>query len=433
MSFMSKTAAFVGMKALRNLVSDSMAIDMGSAATIIYVRGRGVVVDEPSLVAVNTITGEVIAIGLEAQQMSGREARDVTVIAPLLDGVVADFERTKEMLAHFVRKARGGNSYFSRRALMSVLSGVTQVERRALLSAAEHARIGRVVMIEEGLAAAFGAGVRIDDPRASAVVDIGGGTTNVAIVANGDLVHARSQRIGSSDINAAIINHVRRHRGLTIGVHSAERLKLELASAILPKDLAQEITIRGRDVLTRSPGGVEITAGEVYPVAQYVVSKIGEGVRTTLAELPPEVAGDIYDRGIILTGGGALFGGMGDYLRDVTKLPVQIADEPRYAIVRGLEQMFDEPLWLRRRVMRSEPHPLLDAETNRSRLSLVVDNLMNDKSRCGNLRWEGDLVHAQTQSLILRSHEVSTTRGSGWSRSQSLGVPVTRKDMRITK
>ena len=352
----------MGLPALRNLVSDSIAIDMGSAATIIYVRGRGVVVDEPSLVAVNTITGKVIAIGHEARQMYGRESRDVTVVAPLLNGVVADFERTREMLAHFVRKARSGVSYFSRRALMSVYPGVTQVERRALLGAAEHARIGRVWMVEEGLAAAFGAGVSVDDHHASAVVDIGSGTTNVVIVANGAIIHARSERVGSSDINAAIIDHVRRHRGLAIGAHSAERLKLELASAVVPADLAQEVTIRGRDVLTGTPGAIEITAGEVYPVAHYVVCKIVEGLRTTLAELPPEVAGDIYDRGIILTGGGALFGGMEEFLRDQTKLPVQIAAEPRYAIVRGLEQMFDEPLWLRR-VTRSEPQPLLDAES----------------------------------------------------------------------
>ncbi|HKY29735.1 MAG TPA: rod shape-determining protein, partial [Pyrinomonadaceae bacterium] len=192
MSFISKTAAFVGLHALRNLVTDSMAIDMGSAGTIIYVQGRGVVVDEPSLVAINAVTGEVIAFGIEAQQMYGREARDVTVIAPLNDCVVADFERTREMLAHFVRKARSGVSYFSRRAMMSVFLGVTQVERRALLNAAEHARIGRVVMIEEGLAAAFGGGVRPDDEHASAVVDIGGGTTNVAIVANGGLIHGHA-------------------------------------------------------------------------------------------------------------------------------------------------------------------------------------------------------------------------------------------------
>ncbi|MEO8434290.1 MAG: rod shape-determining protein [Pyrinomonadaceae bacterium] len=361
MSFMSKTAAFVGMKALRNLVSDSMAIDMGSAATIISVRGRGIVIDEPSLVAVNSNSGEVIAIGIEAQQMSGREARDVTVIAPMLDGVVADFERTKEMLASFVRKARGGKSIFSRRALMSVLSGVTQVEQRALLSAAEHARIGRVAMIEEGLAAAFGAGVSVDDQHASAVVDIGGGTTNVAIVANGAIVHARAERIGSEDINAAIVDHVRRHRGLMIGPQSAERLKLELGSATLPANLAEEVTVKGLDVLTRSPGAIVITAGELYPVVVQVVRKIVEAVNTTLTELPPEVGGDIYERGIILTGGGAQFSGFEGYLREQTKLPVRTADEPRYAIVRGLEQMFDEPLTLRR-VIRSGLYPVLEAE-----------------------------------------------------------------------
>lgn len=358
---MSKTAAFVGLKALRSLVSDSMAIDMGSAATIISVRGRGIVIDEPSLVAVNSNTGEVVAIGLEAQQMSGREARDVTVIAPLLDGVVADFERTKEMLASFVRKARGSKSYFSRRALMSVLSGVTQVEQRALLSAAEHAHIGRVVMIEEGLAAAFGAGVKINDPRASAVVDIGGGTTNIAIVANGAIVHARAERVGSEDINAAIVDHVRRHRGLVIGPQTAERLKLELGSATLPVDLDEQATVKGLDVLTRSPGAIDITVGELYPVVLQAVQKIVEAVNTTLTELPPEVGGDIYERGIILTGGGAQFSGLEDYLREQTKLPVRTADEPKYAIVRGLEQMFDEPLTLRR-VVRSGLYPVLDPE-----------------------------------------------------------------------
>jgi rod shape-determining protein MreB len=361
MSFMTKTAAFVGMKALRTLVSDSMAIDMGSATTIISVRGRGIVIDEPSLVAVDSNTGEVIAIGIEAQQMSGREARDVTVIAPLLDGVVADFERTKEMLAHFVRKARGGNSRFSRRALMSVLSGVTQVEERALRSAAEYARIGRVVMIEEGLAAAFGAGVRGDDPKASAVVDIGGGTTNVAIIANGEIVHARAERIGSEDINAAIVDHVRRHRGLIIGPQSAERLKLELGSATLPADLAEEVMIKGLEVLTRSPGAIDITAGELYPVVLQVVRKIVEVLNTTLTELSPEVGGDIYERGIILTGGGAQFGGLEDFFREQTKLPVRIAPEPKNATMRGLEQMFDEPLRLRR-VIRRERFPVLDME-----------------------------------------------------------------------
>lgn len=360
MGFISKTAAFMGMPALRNLVSDSIAIDMGSATTFIYVRGRGVVLDQPSLVAVNNLTGEVIAVGQEARQMYGREARDITVVAPLVNGVVADFERTRTMLAHFVREARSGISFFSRRALMSVDPVVTQVERRALLSAAEHARIGRVLMMEEGLAAAFGAGIKTNDQNAAAVVDIGSGTTNVAIVANGSIIHGNSRRIGSGDINTAIVTHIRRHRGLAIGPPSAEKLKLELASATLPEDLAKEMTVGGRDVLTGSPAAITITAGEIYPIAQYVVAKLLDGVMTTLAELPPEVAGDIYGRGIILTGGGALLNGLEDYLREQSKLPVTTADEPRYAIVRGLEQMFDEPLLLRR-VVRTEP--LIDAES----------------------------------------------------------------------
>src|SRR5947207_9514697 len=191
MSFLrSKTGSFLGLGALRNLVSDSLAIDMGSANTIIAVRGRGIVVDEPSVIAVDKITGVVLEVGNEARKMQGREARDVSVIAPLIDGVVADFERTRAMLEHFVKEARSGISHVSRRAIMSVLSGITQVEQRALLAAAEEAGIGRVCMIENGLAAALGAGVTIEDSRASAVVDIGGSTTSVAIVANGALVHA---------------------------------------------------------------------------------------------------------------------------------------------------------------------------------------------------------------------------------------------------
>jgi rod shape-determining protein MreB and related proteins len=361
MSFTSKTAAFVGLRSLRNLISDSMAIDLGSASTVIYVRGRGVVIDEPSLVAVNVISGDVIAIGKEAQQIYGRETRDVGVIAPLLNGVVADFERTKEMLAHFVRNARSGLSHLSRRALMSVMAETTQVEQRALLSAAKEASIGRACMIEGGLAAALGAGVKIDDAHASAIVDIGGATTNVSIVAKGAIVHARTHQIGGWTINEAIVDHVRRHRGLVIGALTAERLKLELVSATVPENLAKELQINGRDVITGSPAAVEITAGEVYPVAHEVIRKVKKIVSIALTEVAPEVAGDIYSRGIILTGGGALLNGLDEYLRDQTRLPVRIGDEPRYAMVRGLEQMFDEPLSLRR-VMRCDPNQLLDAE-----------------------------------------------------------------------
>ncbi len=362
MSFMSKTSSFMGLSALRNLVSDTMAIDMGSASTIIAVRGRGVVIDEPSVVVVDKVSGEVMAVGNEAQKMQGREARDVAVIAPLIDGVVADFESTRAMLDHFVQEARSGISHFSRRAIMSVLSGVTQVEQRALLSAAEAAHIGRVYMVEEGLAAAIGAGVAVDDPHASAVVDIGAGTTNVAAIVNGAIIASRAERVGSSDMDAAIMDRLRRHRGLTIGIPTAERIKLELSTAIEPKDLHQKMTVRGRDVQTGSPGAVDVSVAEVYSVTLPIIRRIADEVRSTLSELPAEVAGDIHDRGLILTGGGALLDGLAQYLQREVGLAVLVADDPRLAIVRGLSQMFDEPLLLRR-VARTEPHPLIDAET----------------------------------------------------------------------
>ncbi|HET6977431.1 MAG TPA: rod shape-determining protein [Pyrinomonadaceae bacterium] len=361
MSFIGKTKTLLGLNALKNLVSDSMAIDMGSASTIIAVRGRGIVVDEPSVVAVNKVTGEVIAVGEEAHKMQGREARDVTVIAPLVDGVVADFERTQTMLDHFVKAARSGTSHFSRRAIMSVLSEVTQVEQRALLAAAEEARIRTVYMIEEGQAAAIGAGVPISDDKAAAVVDIGGGTTNVAAIVNGSIIASRAERMGSSDIDVAIMDRLRRHRGLSIGVQTAERLKLELSSAIEPADPDRTINVRGRDVQTGSPGAVEISAGEVYTITLPIIRRIAEEVRTLLGDLSPEVAGDIFDRGLILTGGGAQLEGLPSYLNKELDLDVTVADEPRFAIVRGLAQLYDEPLLLRR-VARTEAHPLIDTE-----------------------------------------------------------------------
>jgi rod shape-determining protein MreB len=361
MSLMKRTAGIFGFGSLRDLVSDSMAIDMGSVGTIIWVRGHGIVVDEPSVVAVNDITGEIIAFGREAQQMRGREAREIKVVAPLVDGVVADYEKTKAMLAHFVQEARSGISQFSRRAMMSVLSEMTPVEQRALLGAAEHARISRVYMVEEGLAAALGAGIKATDQNAAAVVDIGGGTTNIAVVANGTIVHSRAERLGSSDINAALIDHIRRHRGLTIGNGTAEKLKLEFVSATVPEDLAKTTLVKGRDVQTGSPAAIEITTGELYPVAEAVIRKIANAVNETLTELPPEVSADIYDRGIVITGGGAMFEGLDTYLRTKTNLPITIADEPRFAVVRGLAQMFDEPLLLRR-VSRSEPYTIIQTD-----------------------------------------------------------------------
>ena len=351
----------MGISSLRNFVTDSMAIDMGTANTIIAVKGRDVVLDEPTCVAVNELTDEIVAYGQEAYDMLGREGRDVNIIAPLSGGVVADFERTKKMLAHFVKKAKTGGSQVSLQAVMSMISEVTHVEQRALLQAAEDAHIGKVFMMEEGIAAAFGAGVSPRDKRASAVVDIGASTTNIAIIAKGAIVTSSSERIGSNDINVGLAAHLRRHRGLQIGDETTENLKVNFASAIVPEDLSKIIMIRGRDVQTGSPGAVEMTAGEIYPVVEGIIRRVGNMINNALTELRPEVAADIYDRGIIITGGGALFNGFDQYLRNIVNLPVLISDEPRYATVRGLLKMFDEPALLEK-VARNELSLLQNAE-----------------------------------------------------------------------
>src|SRR5688500_15479932 len=363
MSFIGRTRTLRSLSGLRNLVSDSMAIDMGSASTIIAVRGRGVVVDEPSVVAVNKVNGEVIAVGNEAHKMQGREARDVTVIAPLVDGVVADFERTRTMLDHFVREARSGLSHFSRRAVMSVLSEVTQVEQRALLAAAEEARISTVYMIEEGLAAAIGAGVPLNDEHAAAVVDIGGGTTNVAAIISGSIIASRAERLGSADIDLAIMDRLRRHRGLTIGVQTAERIKLELSSAIEPADPGKSFNVRGRDVQTGSHGAVDSTAAEVHSILLPIIRRIAMEVRSMLTEVAQGVAGDVSTRGVMMAAGAAVADCEADDVERELALSVRVADEPRFAIVRGLQQLYEEPLLLRR-VARTEAHQVIDAAIN---------------------------------------------------------------------
>lgn len=349
------------LSSLKKLVTDSMAIDLGTANTIIAVKGRGVVLDEPSLVAINEITEEIVAFGQEAAELRGREGRDVVVRAPLIGGVVGDFERTKKMLAHFVKKAKTGGSNIAIQAVMSMVSDVTHVEQRALLNAAEEAGIGKVFMMEEGLAAAFGAGVVPTDKRASAVVDIGAGTTNIAIVAKGAIVHSVSDRYGSNAINETLATHIRRHRGLQVGEETTELLKTTFASTFLPDDISKSVQIRGRDVQTGSPGAVDITSGEVYPIVESIVRKMATRVKDTLTELRPQVAADIYDRGVILTGGGALLEGIDQYMRSFINLAATVAEEPRYATVNGLVKMFDDEKLLER-VSRNELGALQNAE-----------------------------------------------------------------------
>jgi len=346
---------------LKKLVTDQMAIDLGTANTIIAVKGRGVVVDEPSLVAINELTEEIVAFGQEAADMIGREGRDIQVKAPLIGGVVADFERTKKMLAYFVKKAKTGGSNLALSAVMSMTSDVTHVEQRALINAAEDAGIGKIFMMEEGLAAAFGAGVMPSDKRASAIVDIGAGTTNIAIIAKGSIVHSATDRFGSNEINSVLATHLRRHRGLQVGEETAEYLKTSFVTAFLPDDISKSMDVRGRDVQTGSPAAVEVTTGELYPVVEAVVRRIASLVKDSLTELRPEVAADIYDRGVILTGGGALLDGLDQYMRSYINLAVSVSEEPRHATVLGLIKMFDDPKLLER-VTRNELGIMQNAE-----------------------------------------------------------------------
>jgi rod shape-determining protein MreB len=242
-----------------------------------------------------------------------------------------------------------------------MVSDVTHVEQRALMNAAEEAHIGKVFMMEEGLAAAFGAGVMPTDKRASAIVDIGAGTTNIAIVAKGSVVHSTSERFGSFVINESLATHLRRHRGLQVGEETTELLKTNFSSAFLPEDISRSMEVRGRDVQTGSPAAVEVTTGEMYAIVESIVRRIAILVKDTLTELRPEVAADIYDRGVILTGGGAMLEGIDQYMRSFINLPVTIAEEPRYATVNGLLKMFDDPDLLER-VARNELGVLQNAE-----------------------------------------------------------------------
>ena len=353
----------MALSSLKKLVTDYLAIDMGTANTIIAVRGRDVVVDEPSLVAVSETNDEIVAVGSEAAEMRGREGRDIIVVAPLSAGVVADYEKTREMLSHFVRKAKSGGSQVTREAVLSVLSDVTHVEQRAMLNAAEDAGIGKVYMLEEGLAAAFGADVDPADKRASAVVDIGAASTNIAVVTKGTISHSKSERLGSDEINEAITTHIKRNLGLQIGTETAEEIKRDFVTSIVPGDMAAERIVKGRNLKTGSPAAVTITAGEIYPIVEGIVRRIALVIKDTLTELRPEVAADIYDRGVILTGGGSLLTGLDQYIRDFIDLSVIVPEEPRYASVRGLLKMFDEPDLLER-VSRNEPGILTDSEVS---------------------------------------------------------------------
>jgi rod shape-determining protein MreB len=330
---------------LLGMLSADMAIDLGTANTLVYVKGRGIVLNEPSVVAIAERKGrkQVLAVGDEAKMMLGRTPGNITAIRPLREGVIADFEVAEEMIKHFIRKVHNRRSFASPLMIICVPSGSTAVERRAIRESAESAGARKVFLIEEPMAAAIGAGLPVTEPTGSMVVDIGGGTTEVAVLSLGGIVYARSVRVGGDKMDEAIIGYIRRNHNLLVGEGSAERIKIEIGSACPPEDGdGRVMEIKGRDLMNGVPKELVITERQIAESLAEPVGAIIEAVKVALEHTAPELAADIVDKGIVLTGGGALLGNLDFVLRHSTGLPVSIADDPLSCVALGTGRCLEE-------------------------------------------------------------------------------------------
>ncbi len=317
-----------------------MAVDLGTANTLVYVRGRGIVLSEPSVVAVDSVTGEVHAVGVEAKRMIGRTPGSIQAIRPLKDGVIADFDVTEEMLRHFIQRVH--KSRFAHpRVVVCVPSGVTGVEKRAVEEATLSAGARQAYLIEEPMAAAIGAGLPVAEPTGSMVLDVGGGTSEVAVISLGGIVVSASIRVGGDEMDEAVVAHCKQQHKLAIGQQTAEEVKLEIGSAC---DLAEQLTteIRGRDLVSGLPKTVELASAEIRTALEEPVSQIVAAVKDTLDRTPPELAGDIMDRGITLAGGGALLRGLDQRMRDECQMPCQLTESPLTCVAVGSGRSLEE-------------------------------------------------------------------------------------------
>ena len=325
-------------------LSADMAIDLGTANTLVYVKGKGIVLNEPSVVAIEEYRGkkQVLAVGNEAKQMLGRTPGNINAIRPLRDGVIADFEIAEEMIKYFIRKVHNRRTFASPMVIVCVPSGSTAVERRAIQESAEAAGARKVWLIEEPMAAAIGADLPVTEPTGSMVVDIGGGTTEVAVLSLGGIVYARSVRVGGDKMDAAIISYIRRNHNLLVGEGSAEKIKKEIGSACTPESgEGRTIEIKGRDLMNGVPKEIIISERQVAESLNEPVAQIVEAVKVALEHTAPELAADIVDKGIVLTGGGALLANLDQVLRNATGLPVSIAEEPLACVVKGTGKSLD--------------------------------------------------------------------------------------------
>jgi len=327
--------------------SRDMGIDLGTANTLVHVRGRGIVLQEPSVVAIQSESKSVLAVGNEAKKMIGRTPGNIIAIRPMKDGVIADFDVTQTMLRYFIRRAGSGRSLIRPRVVVCVPSGVTEVEKRAVIDATLQAGAREAYLIEEPMAAAIGAGLPVHEPTGNMVVDIGGGTTEVAIISLGGIVTHRSIRIAGDEMDEAIVNYIKRNYNMLIGERTAEDVKIEIGSAA-PMEGEEGIDVRGRDLVTGLPRTLPLTAQEIRDALNEPVGQIVEAIKVTLERTPPELASDIMDRGIVLTGGGALLHGLDNLVSEETGMPVVLTEEPLLCVVRGTGKVLEEIDTLRR-------------------------------------------------------------------------------------
>ncbi|KKL52990.1 hypothetical protein LCGC14_2279910 [marine sediment metagenome] len=331
------------------IFSNDMAIDLGTANTLVYVKGQGIVCNEPSVVVQQRDTKKCIAVGHEAKRMLGKTPANIVAIRPMKDGVIADFDATGEMLRYFIKKVHNRRSFVSPRVIIGIPTGITQVEQRAVKDAAHASGAREVYLIEEPMAAALGVGLPISEPTGSMVVDIGGGTTDIAVISLGGVVYAKATRVGGDRMDETLISYVKRKYNLMIGDRTAEQIKIDIGSAADISDEApRSLDIKGRDLVSGIPKTIPLSEEEVREALSEPVNTILETIKVALENTPPELAADIVDRGIVLAGGGALLKGMGQLITEATELPVVVAEDPLTAVVRGVGKAIDDLPLLKR-------------------------------------------------------------------------------------
>ncbi|MFH1783969.1 MAG: rod shape-determining protein [bacterium] len=336
--------------------SNDIGIDLGTATTLVCLKGKGIILNEPSVVAIDKETHEVLAVGDEAKKMLGRTPANIVAIRPLRNGVIADFEVTQEMIRYFIKKAHQRRSLLSPRTVIGVPSGITGVERRAVKEAAQQAGAREVYLIEEPMAAAIGANIPVQEPAGSMIVDVGGGTTEVAVIALGGMVVSNSIRVAGDEMDEAIIAYLKKNYSLVVGERTSEEVKIRIGS-VFPQEQEEVLEVKGRSLRTGLPETIEITSEEVRNALNEPVKLIVETVKSTLEQTPPELSSDIIERGIVLAGGGSLLRGFDRLLSQETGLPVNLASDPMTCVVRGTEMYLEEISHrpkLRRRMVQKE-------------------------------------------------------------------------------